>query len=99
MSEDYIKKNIVLFCLKIFFTITNSVNPDEMQHYGLLLLYCLQKYSFRFPKYKGLSCPVICHLSRRVFSCYVYSGGTGRKSSISQLVFITDQHERCYTDL
>ena len=28
------KKDIVLFCLKIFFTLTNSVDPDEMQHYA-----------------------------------------------------------------
>ena len=30
-------------------TFTNSVDPDEMQHYAAfyLGLYCLQKYSFR----------------------------------------------------
>ena len=41
-------KNIVFFCLKIFFTFTNSVDPDEMQHYAAfhLGLHCLQKYSF-----------------------------------------------------
>ena len=33
-------KNIVFFCLKIFFTFTNSVDPDEMLH-------SLKKYSFR----------------------------------------------------
>ena len=40
--------NIVIFCLKIFFTFTNSVGPDEMQHYAAfhLGLHCLQKYSF-----------------------------------------------------
>ena len=27
-----LKKNIVFFCLKICFTFTNSVDPDEMQH-------------------------------------------------------------------
>ena len=34
---------IILFCLKIFFTFTNSVNPDEMQHYVAFHqdLYCL----------------------------------------------------------
>ena len=37
------KKKIVFFCLKIFFTLTNSVDPDEMQHYAAfhLGLYCL----------------------------------------------------------
>ena len=47
----------ILFCLKIFFTLTNSVDPDEMQHYAAFHLglhatfhqglHCLQKYSFR----------------------------------------------------
>ena len=43
------QKNIVFFCVKIFFTFTNSVDPDEMQHYAAfhLGLHCLQKYSFR----------------------------------------------------
>ena len=39
-----------------FVTFTNSVDPDEMQHYAAfhLGLYCLQKYSFRgFPSTKG----------------------------------------------
>ena len=26
------KKKIVIYCLKIFFTFTNSVDPDEMPH-------------------------------------------------------------------
>ena len=50
------EKNIVLFCLKIFFTFTNSVDPDEMQHYAAfhLGLHCLQKYSlWGFPNTKG----------------------------------------------
>ena len=39
-------KIYIFFCLKIFFTFTNSVDPDEMQgnaafHLGL---HCLQKY-------------------------------------------------------
>ena len=41
----------------IFFTFSNSVDPDEMQHFTAfhLGLHCLQKYSFRgFPEYKGL---------------------------------------------
>ena len=45
------KKNIVhvIFCLKIFFTFTNSVNPDEMQHNAAfqLVLHSLQKYPLR----------------------------------------------------
>ena len=39
-----------------FVTFTNSVDPDEMQHYAAfhLGLHCLQKYSFRgFPNTKG----------------------------------------------
>ena len=50
-----IKKN-AFFCLKIFFTFTNSVDPDEMQHDAAfdLGLHCLQKYSFGgFPNTKG----------------------------------------------
>ena len=50
----YFVKN-VLFCLKIFFTFTNSVDPDKMQHYAAihLGLHCLQKYSFKgFPNTK-----------------------------------------------
>ena len=44
-----ILKRIVLFCLEIFFTITNSEDSDEMQHHAAfhLGLHCLQKYSFR----------------------------------------------------
>ena len=52
----YNYKNVIFFCLKIFFTFTNSVDPDEMQHYAAfhLGLHCLQKYSFRgFPDTKG----------------------------------------------
>ena len=39
-----------MFCLKILFTITNSVDTDEMQYHAEMLhlgLHCLQKYSFR----------------------------------------------------
>ena len=44
----YFSKHFVTFCLKLFFTFTNSVDPDEMQqnvafHLGL---HCLQNYSF-----------------------------------------------------
>ena len=40
---------MISFCLKILLTFTNSVDPDEMQHYAAfhLGLQCLQKYSFR----------------------------------------------------
>ena len=43
INLGYHFKNFVLFCLKIFFTITYSVNPDEMLHYGgfHLGLHCL----------------------------------------------------------
>ena len=40
----------------IIFTFTNSIDPDEMQHYAAfhLGLHCLQKYSFRgLPDTKG----------------------------------------------
>ena len=49
MSGYIYKKSIELFYLKIFFTFTNSVDPDEIQHFAALHLglYCLQKYSFR----------------------------------------------------
>ena len=50
------QKKIVFFWLKIFFTLTNSVNPDEMQHTAAfhLGLHCLQMYSFRgSPNIKG----------------------------------------------
>ena len=50
------QKYIVLYCLKIFFTFANSVEPVEMQHYAAfqLGLHCLQKYLFRgFFKTKG----------------------------------------------
>ena len=42
--SGYNFKKIVFFCLKIFFTVTNSVDPDEMQHYAAfhLGLHCLQ---------------------------------------------------------
>ena len=46
----------LFFCLKNFFTFSNSVDPDEMQHYAAfhLGLHCLQKYSFRgFPNTKA----------------------------------------------
>ena len=52
VSGFKIYKNIVFFGLKIFFTLTNSVDPDEMPHYAAfyLGLHCLLKYLLRdFP--------------------------------------------------
>ena len=59
MSGYNFQKNIVFYCLEIFLTFTNSVDPDEMQYHATfhLDLHCLQKYSFRgFPNtnLKGL---------------------------------------------
>ena len=48
----YLKKECCIFV----FTFTNSVDPDEMQHYAAFHLgnHCLQKYLFRsFPNTKG----------------------------------------------
>ena len=48
------KKCIILS--ENLFTFTNSVDPDEMQHYAAfhLGLHCLKNYSFRgFPNTKG----------------------------------------------
>ena len=52
VSGYHFQKILYFFCLKIIFTLTNSVDPDEMQHYAAfhLGLHCLQKYSFKgFP--------------------------------------------------
>ena len=40
---------MLYFCLKIFFTFTNNLDPDEMQQYAALYqdLYCFQKHSLR----------------------------------------------------
>ena len=54
VSVYNLKKNIVLFCLKIFFfTFTNSVDPNEMQHDAAfhLGLHCSQKYPFEVSAY------------------------------------------------
>ena len=42
----YFSKHIVFFCLKIFFTFTNNVDPDEMQHYVAfhLALHCFRGF-------------------------------------------------------
>ena len=55
VSGYNLQKNIVFFVWIYFFTFTNSVDPDEMQHYAAfqLGLHCLQKYWFRgFPNTK-----------------------------------------------
>ena len=40
------QKNIVFFCLKIFFIFTNSVDPDEMQRYAAFyLVFTVCKYT------------------------------------------------------
>ena len=52
----YFSKTIVFFCVKIYFTFRNSVDPDEMQHYAAFHqgLHCLLMYLFRgFPNTKG----------------------------------------------
>ena len=53
--QALIRKNIIFVYLKIFFTFTNSIDPEEMQHNAafLLGLHSLQKYSLRgFPNRK-----------------------------------------------
>ena len=62
VSSYNFKKNIVFFCLKIFLTFTNSVDPDATQHYAAfhLGLHCLQKYFFK--KAQNLRA---CHISSR----------------------------------
>ena len=48
---------IMFFCLNIYATLSNSVDPDEMRHCAAfhLGLHCLQKYIFMgFPEYRGL---------------------------------------------
>ena len=50
-------QNYCIFCPKIFFTFTNSVDPDEMQHYAAfhLGLHCFQKVLVNgFPENKWL---------------------------------------------
>ena len=52
--------NDVVMSLRIVFTLTKSVDPDEMQHYAAfhLGLHCLQKDSFRgFQNTKCKYCP------------------------------------------
>ena len=53
--SGYDLKNIAFFYLKIFFYLSNSVDPGKMQHFAsfYLGLHCLQKYSFSgFPNAK-----------------------------------------------
>ena len=54
--SGYIFKNIIYFCWKIIFTLTNNEDPDKMQHFAAfnLGMHCLLKYQFRgLPKTKG----------------------------------------------
>ena len=46
--SGYDLKKYVFFCLKVLFTFTNSVDPDEIQLYVAFNLspHYLQKYSF-----------------------------------------------------
>ena len=48
------------FCVKIYFTFTNSADPDEIQHYAAfhLGLHCLQMYLFRVSP-QGLKNPLV----------------------------------------
>ena len=53
MSHYDFQKLLYSFLSEDFFSFSNNVDPDEMQHYAAF--HCLQKYSFRgFPEYKGL---------------------------------------------
>ena len=47
--------DIVCFCLKIFFTFTNSLDPDKMQHYaafylGLCYVQTVSEYDQEIPQ-------------------------------------------------
>ena len=58
MKPEFSKEYCIFFCLKIYFTFINSVDPDEMQlHAALHLgLYYLQKCLFRdFENTMGLN--------------------------------------------
>ena len=69
-SPLYISRGVMfkfskfVFCLKIFFTFTNSVDPNEMQHHAAihLGLHCLQKLLVEgFPKYRELLASLCSH--------------------------------------
>ena len=52
MSGYNLKKKYCIFLSEDFFTFSNSVDPDEMQHYVAFNqgLHCLLKYPFKgFP--------------------------------------------------
>ena len=53
MSGYNFPKILHFFCLEIVITFTNSVDPDEMQHYAAFHMghYCFRKYSFRGLQY------------------------------------------------
>ena len=64
---SFIKRNV--FCHKIFFTLTNSVDPDEMPHHAAfhLGLHCML-----FPEYKGLIYSYRVHALYRLIDCLDY---------------------------
>ena len=57
MSGYNFKKKYCILFLKILFTFTNSVDPDEMQHYAAFHLGPLfaKVLVHGFPEYKGLN--------------------------------------------
>ena len=81
---------------------TNSLDSDEMQHYGAfhLGIHCLQKYLFRgFPEYKGLekSCSWYGYKSAVGCGIWVYWAEQG-SSAQSQMNKIEQTSERDIKD-
>ena len=73
-AQFFFSTNIVFFCLKIFLTFANSVDPEEMQQYAAFHLgpHCLQKYLFRcFPEYKGLINSIIQEYLNKILYVFV----------------------------
>ena len=86
MSGEF-SKNVVFFCMKIVNNFTNSVDPDEMQHYAAfhLGLHCLPKYLFRgFPEYKGLRVLTMSRLMR-FFVLIVFASNKGYVIHFSEI--------------
>ena len=69
--QSWVHKNSILLS-EYLLTLTNSVDPDEMQHYAAfhLGLHCLQKYLFRglLKNYCYLSLMVTCESQNHIFS-------------------------------
>ena len=61
------------FWLKIFFTFTNSEDPDEMQHYAAfhLGLHCLQKFLFRGFPTQGNTQFLVLRVARSSFDSHI----------------------------